>query len=135
MLNFPKYNSIVYHNNPLTGRYEKQPSMIAFNKLPFDLKVQMSQKQWLKEQGADQIITGPIQNGKREFFTGLLSIENHCYMGNNYEYVKGVKKLSLIVFIFSHDHKKLNVHYFSRFYIENPNERLKFCLYFINNIL
>ena len=134
MFNLTKYHTIEYINNPLTGFYEKQPSLISFNKLPFELKIEPTQKDFLKKQGADRIITGRILNGQREFFTGLIPINKLSFNGNDFEFVKGVKKLSLIIFVFSPDYKKLSVYYFNHFYKQSPTERIKFCVSFLNTI-
>jgi hypothetical protein len=134
LFNLPDYKTIEYLNNPLTGRYEKIPSLISFNKLPFDLKVEPTQMDFLKRQGADRIITGRILKGQREFFTGLIPINQFSFNGNDFDFVKGVKKLSLIIFVFSPDYKKLSVYYFNHFYKQSPTQRIKFCVSFLNTI-
>lgn len=134
MFNFPKYHTIVYRNNPLTGRFEKQPAIISFAKIPFDLKVEPTQEDRLVRQGAKTIITGRIKSGNREFFTGLIPLDQNTFVGNHYESVKGVKKLSLIVFVFSDDNAVLTVYFFNHYYIDSRTERLKFCQKFINNL-
>ncbi len=131
MFNFPKYHTIEYKNNPLTGRFEKLPNIIAFNKLPYDLKVEPTQKEFLIQQGANTIITGRINKGQREFFSGLIPLNNYSFYGNDYEFIKGVKKLSLIIFVFSSDSAKLTIYFFNQFYKDNRAERINFCLSFL----
>lgn len=131
MFNFPKYHAIKYQNNPQTGRFEKLPSLIAFKKMPFDLKVETTQEQKIINQGARTIISGRIKEGKREFFTGLIPLSHTEFVGNHYESIKGVKKLSLIIFEFTPDNSKLSVYFFNHYYIENRDERLKFCIKFL----
>jgi hypothetical protein len=131
MSNQPKFHLIEYQNNPQTGRFEKQPSLIAFNKMPFDLKIEPTQEQKIINQGARTIISGRIKEGKREFFTGLIPINKTEFIGNYYESIKGVKKLSLIIFEFTPDNSKLSVYFFNHYYIDNRDERLKFCLNFL----
>jgi hypothetical protein len=131
MFNFPKYHTIEYQNNPQTGRFEKLPSLIAFNKMPFDLKIENTQEQKIINQGAKTIISGRIKEGKREFFTGLIPINNNEFIGNHYESIKGVKKLSLIIFEFTPDNSKLSVYFFNHYYIDNRSERLSFCTKFL----
>lgn len=128
------FTMIIYLNNPESGRFEKQPLMIALNKLPFELKVESTQDQRIKGQGANQIITGRIKGGKREFFTGLIPVSPNWYYGNDYEYIGGKRKLSLVVFNFTDDNSKMVVYYFNHFYKENRNERLNFCLQFIQSL-
>ncbi len=134
MFNIPKFHAIVYFNNPLSGRFEKVPTMIAFNKLPFELKVEPSQKEFLIKQGAKNVITGRIKEGKREFFSGLIPLKETSFEGNDYESIKGQKKLSLIIFDFLESSKILNVYYFNHFYIHNRAERMKFCIHFLQNL-
>jgi len=131
MFNFPKYHTIEYKNNPLTGRFEKQPNIIAFNKLPFDLKVEPTQEAKIIQQGANTIITGRINKGQREFFTGLIPLNSYSYFGNHCEFIKGVKKLSLLIFVFSSDSSKLTIYYFNQFYKDNRAERINFCQTFL----
>lgn len=131
MFNFPKYHAIEYQNNPQTGRFEKLPSLIAFKKMPFDLKVETTQEQKIINQGARTIISGRIKEGKREFFTGLIPLSNTQFIGNHYESIKGVKKLSLIIFEFTPDNSKLSVYFFNHYYIDNRSERLSFCTKFL----
>jgi hypothetical protein len=128
MSNQPKFHFIEYQNNPQTGRFEKLPSLIAFNKMPFDLKIEPTQEQKIINQGARTIISGRIKDGKREFFTGLIPINDTKFIGNYYESFKGVKKFSLIIFEFTPDNSKLSVYFFNHYYIDNRDERLKFCL-------
>lgn len=133
MFSFPKYHVIEYLNNPMSGRFQKQPSLIAFNKLPFELKVEPTQEDRIRQQGAKNIITGKIKDGKREFFTGLIPLTQYCFMGDNCEYIKGQKKNSLLIFIFSEDSLRLTVYYFNHYFIHNRTERIKLCNNFINH--
>lgn len=136
MFKFPECKTVCYLLSPQTGRYEKQPMRIPFNKLPHELKIEPTQKDFLKQQGANEIITGRIKNGKREFFTGLVPIFNSTiwYYGNDFEFVKGQKKLSLIVFEFSIDNSRLTVYYFNHFYKDSREQRIEFVNAFANHI-
>lgn len=134
MFKYPDCKVIVYRNNPESGRFEKQPSKIAFNKMPFELKVEKTQELKIISQGAKEIITGRIKDGKRTFFSGLIPIAPLWFMGNDYEFVRGVKKLSLVLFKFSEDNSTLVAYYFNHFYKENRDERLKLCLQYIQSL-
>ena len=134
--NFPVYKEVTYRMNPATGYYEKQPQKIAFNKIPFELKVEPTQEEKIRHQGANEIIHGRIKNGKYQFFTGLIAVHSPgCYFGNDYEFIHGQKKNSLVVFHFSEDNSRLTVFYFNRFYKESRTERIKFVNDFLNQIL
>ncbi len=131
LFNFVHYKEVKYKLNSETGYYQKEPDKIPFLKLPSDLKIEKTVKEFLKQQGANEIITGRIKNKERLFFTGLIPIQNNFFEGDNYEFIKGVKKKSLIVFEFSESNEFLTLNYFNHFYKENKEERFKFVLSFI----
>lgn len=122
-MNFrPEYKEIKYRFNPETGRYQKMPSKIAFQKLPFELKIEVTQDVRIQSQGAEFVLTGRFVNNKREFFTGLRNTSSlSCYSGNDYESVKGKKVLSLIIAKVSQGDEFLTIYYFNRFYPHVPN--------------
>ena len=132
---FPEYKTIFYTLNPETGKYQKEPERIPFNKLPYELMVQPTQDPKIKANGANEIITGRIKNGKRLFFTGMVPVFNSAvnYLGNDYQITAKVKTNSLVVFQFSPDNTRLNIYYFNNYYIHNPQERIKFVSGFLNS--
>jgi hypothetical protein len=132
---FPDYKTVVYKQNPETGKYQKQPERAPFNKLPYELKVETTWDQRIRANGATEIITGRIKDGKRTFFTGLLPVynSNQWFYGNDYENTPQGKKNSLVIFQFSQDNATLNIYYFNGFYKHSPNERLKFVSDFIKH--
>jgi hypothetical protein len=134
---FPENYTIEYRLNTISGRYEKQPMRIEFNKLPNELKVERTQDKRILANGANEIITGRIKGGKREFFTGLISITSfkNFYYGNDYTFNNGTKKNSLVIFKFSEDNRQLIVYYFNSFYKDSRQEREKFVQLFINRLL
>lgn len=118
--------------NPKTGRYEKEPSKFNFMKLPYELKVEVTQDQRIKAQGAQNIITGRFVNKKREFFSGLRGTAfKHWYHGNDYEFVRGEKVNSLVLFQFSEQDEFLTVYYFNRYYKQSIEQRLELVNSFI----
>ncbi len=133
---FPECKTVFYTLNPETGKYQKEPERIPFNKLPYELKIEPTQDPKIKANGANEIITGRIRNGKREFFTGMVPLFNSTqnYLGNDYQLTAKGKKNSLVVFQFSTDNTRLKIYYFNHYYIHNRNERLKFVSTFLNNI-
>jgi hypothetical protein len=133
--NLPKYKICRYFSNPQTGYYQKLPELISFQKLPFELKIEESQKKWLKSQGANQIIRGRIKNGKPTFFTGLVEFPRiGWFYGNDFEFVKEKKINSLVLFKFSGCWSELTVYYFNHFYKYDQQLREKFIHQFINRI-
>jgi hypothetical protein len=111
------------------------PSKIAFQKMPFDLKIEVTRDNRIVQQGAGTIITGRFVNNKREFFSGLRPVkQTNWYHGNDYEYLKGKKVNSLVIFELSNCEEFLNVYYFNRFYKQSPQERESFVLSFIGGL-
>ena len=133
--NFPEFKTIIYRINKETGRYEKQPDRVPFEKLPFELKVETTREQKIINNGATEIITGRIKKGNREFFTGLIpDIKfKNWFFGNDYKFLNGVKKNSLVVFNFRNDNRDLIIFYFNSYYIDNRDERKKFVCSFIHS--
>ena len=116
MLKIPDYKTIHYSLNIETGYYEKQPERIPFNKLPFELKVELTQDQRIKRNGAKEVIRGRTKNKKYLFFTGLIPTKyKNLYRGDHYEFIKGQKKNSLVLFHFSTDNRQLTVYFFNHY--------------------
>lgn len=134
LFNFVHYKEVKYKLNSETRYYQKEPEKIQFLKLPSDLRIEKTVKEFLKQQGANEIITGRFKNKKREFFTGLIPIHTNFFEGDNYEFIKGAKKKSLIVFEFSDNSEYLTLNYFNHFYKESREERLNFVLLFIQHL-
>lgn len=132
---FPEFKTSHYTLNLETGKYQKQPDRIAFNKLPLLLKVETTMDPRIRSNGATEIITGPVRNGKRTFFTGLLPVFNGSvwYYGNDYQNTPQGKKNSIVVFQFSGDNQTLTVYYFNGYYKHSSQERIKFVTEFIKH--
>lgn len=133
--NFPEYKTVLYNLNTETGKYEKQPERVPFNKLPYELKVETTWDQRIRANGATEIITGRIRQGKRLFFTGLLHYFNSSewFYGNDYENTPQGKKNSLVIFQFSQDNTRLSIYYFNHYYKHSPTERINFVSEFIKH--
>lgn len=128
----PVYKVVNYVNDPQTGYYTKtaeQPEKTPVMRLPYQLKVEPTILHQIKC-NALQIIRGKEtfkNNGAFKFFTGLQDANLfQWFAGNDYEKLKGQKKLSLCLFKFSVDNSRLTVFYFGRFYIDNPEARERF---------
>lgn len=123
---------LTYILNCQSGYYEKQPTTFSFQKIPFELKRELSQCDYLKNQGANEILQGRQVNKKRTFHTGLIPIGiKGFYQGDHVEFIKGQKKKSLIIFWFQSD-SIINVYFFNRYYIDKRETRLSRCYEFAN---
>jgi hypothetical protein len=134
--NSPEFKTIVYKLNNESGRYEKQATLVPFEKLPFELKVETTRDERIKNNGATEIITGRIKGGKRLFFTGLIHVfnESNWFYGNDYQFINGNKKNSLVIFQFKNTNQELIIYYFNSFYKDSREERIKFVCLFIQSI-
>jgi hypothetical protein len=119
----PKYTKVLYKFDIGSGWYIKQPSKIAFLKLPERLKVETTQTSTPKKNGAQIIIHGGKLKGKYKFYTGLrkTAIQN-AFCGNDFEFRNGRKVLSLCLFDFAESDAVLNVYYFNGYYIHNLDQ-------------
>lgn len=110
------YRRVSYSLNEI-GRYIKEPSRIAFLKLPEYLKVETTQTAAPIKNGAETVIHGPTKKGKYTFYTGLreTNILNWQY-GNNAEIINGRKSYSLVLFHWIENDRGLVVYYFTGWY-------------------
>lgn len=130
------YKTVNYLLNAENGYYEKEPELVPFTKLPKDLKVEESRKEFLVNQGANHVIHGRVKNGQYSFFTGLIPPPNteNAFFGNSKEMYHGREKFNLIVFVFSTDNTTLSIYFFNHFYIVNRQERIEFVTRFVNSL-
>lgn len=106
-----------------TGWYQKQPQRIPFARLPHKLKVERTQTDSPKQNGAATVIHGEQKKGKFVFYTGLRETKSQNWQyGNDYIFKAGNKIISLVLFNWEPDNSKLEVYYFSGWY--NPNRAI-----------
>lgn len=128
-----KFHRIAFDLDPDAGWYIRRPELVPFAKVPERLKVERTQVDRFREQGAEVIITGPMRAKRRTFYTGLrpLPVEGWHY-GNDHELLKGKKALSLVLFKFSADMQELTLFYFARYYRADRADRERYAVAFIN---
>jgi len=132
----PNYHLSVFSNNVQTGYYEKQPEMMPFLKIPFELKVEETQRKDIKTH-ADKLIRGKekTKTGNWKFYNGLLNTSfPNWYCGNICDIYRGQKKTNLVIFRFSPDHSSLYVFYFTGYDKNNTEQRIKFVNSIIPNL-
>lgn len=131
----PDYRTIIYNLDSETGKYQREPEIVTFSKLPNTLKVEETWEEKIRNNGANYVITGPFKSKRREFFTGLIPVaDQHWFMGNDYSTINGVKSNSLVVFNFSENKNRLTVYYFNNFYKFKREERISFVIWFIQRV-
>ncbi len=126
-----QYKTIFYSLNMATGYYTKsdtQPERIPFMRMPYELRVAKTQKENIKSNATELIMSREMTKTKSyKFFTGIQKTNfKNWFIGNDYEFIKGKKVLSLILFQFCEFNECLTVYYFSRFDKGSTDLRMKF---------
>lgn len=131
-----EYKTIIYKLNNESCKFEKQPTLVPFEKLPFELKIETTREPIIRRNGATEIITGRIKGGKRLFFTGLIPVDRweNWFFGNDYQFTNGKKKNSLVIFHLCDNNHELVIYYFNSFYKDNREERIKLVSDFIMSV-
>lgn len=127
-----RHHRITFDLDTDAGWYIRRPALLHFAKVPGKLKVERTQVERFRDQGADMIITGPMRAKRRTFYTGLRQLPVvGWYIGNDYEQRNGRKVLSLVLFQFSADHAELTLYYFNGFYRADAEDRSRYAVAFI----
>jgi len=140
IFNFPQYRTVYYGFNPETGYYtksEKQAEKTPLMRLPYEMRFEVTRAENIKY-NAGQVIHSRLKTktGNYIFFTGLQETGlKNWYLGNDYEYRNGIKKISIVIFHYCEDNSRLSVYYFPHFYKPNADLRLQFVLSIIPNLL
>lgn len=130
---FAKFHRIAFDLDHDAGWYIRRPELVPFAKVPGKLKVEHTQVERFKDQGADVMVTGPMRAKQRTFLTGLRPLPvKGWYYGNERELVKGQKVLSLVLFKFSTDMDELTLFYFARYYRADRADRERYAVAFIH---
>ena len=122
----PSHRVVRYTLDPGCGWYVKEPQRIAFGKVPVRLKVEETQDPRIRSNGARELIHGPEEGGKWKFFTGLVPFGLPGWNeGNAYEYRNGKGARNLVLFRFTGNDANLTVFYFTGWYVQGREQRLK----------
>ena len=126
-----QYKIIYYSLNSATGYYTKseiQPERIPFMRIPYELRVTKTQSETIKTNATELIVSREMTKTKSyKFITGIQKTNfKNWFIGNDYEYIKGKKVLSLILFQFCEINECLTVYYFSRYDKGRTDLRMNF---------
>ena len=126
-----QYKTIFYSLNSATGYYTKsetQPERIPFMRMPYELRVTKTQSEIIKTNATELIVSREMTKTKSfKFITGIQKTNfKNWFIGNDYEFIKGTKVLSLILFQFCEFNECLTVYYFSRYDKGSTDLRIKF---------
>ena len=110
-MKIPDYKKIVYRYNGATDYYETIIAHPAFNKLPYDVKIEETQAK--NKIQSPLVIRSRIKNGKYIFFTGIRPTSSpYWYSGDQVVWINGKKKQNLILFNLTSDNQVLTAYYF-----------------------
>ena len=126
----PKYSKVIYAFNPETRYFFK--SIIdcqetPLNRLPLQLRIAPAGAANVKINASKLLLSKECVNGKYNFITGIHETQfANWFLGNDYEYYRGAKILSIIVFRFVDNDRELHVYYFHKYDRPNTIFRLQF---------
>ena len=86
-MKIPDYKKIVYRYNGATEYYETITAPPAFNKLPYDVRIEETQAKGKIQ--SNLVIRSRIKNGKYIFFTGIRPTSSeYWYYGDHAEWIR-----------------------------------------------
>jgi hypothetical protein len=126
----PKYSKVIYRFNEETKYYlqsEIEVKETLINRLPKEIRLASAKAGNVTPNASRLLLSRECNNGRYQFFTGL---QETCFtdwhLGNDYEYYIGQKIISIILFHFLNDGKKLEVYYFHHYDKPNSIYRVRF---------
>jgi hypothetical protein len=127
--NIPKYSKVIYRQNPETKyflRTEIEAQETPINRLPLEMRLAPAGAANVKINASKVLLSKEHNKGKYNFITGLQeTVYKNWFLGNDYEYYRGSKVLSIILFHFINA-TDLAVYYFHRYDKKNTFHRLQF---------
>jgi len=123
----PGYESNSYIYEKLNdGWYYSIPFQTLSNRIPARLQLETARRSDYQSKGADTIIHGPMENGRYDFFTGLIpTCEMGFTRGDHYHYSNGNRSKSLVI-VHQKDAQWLTLKYYPNFWIANETELVEF---------
>lgn len=132
--NLPKYSKVIYSLNPESKYYTKtqiEAQETPINRLPLELRLAPVGAAQIKP-NADTMLLSRLVNGKYSFRTGLQqTLFKEWQLGNDYEFYKGQKVISLLLIRFRDSRSTMEVYYFYRY--DKPRTDLR--MWFANGII
>src|SRR5688572_19701579 len=126
----PKYSKVIYLLNSRTG-YFFQSSIkcqeTSIKRLPLELRIEPAGAAKIKQNASTLLLSKERIKGRYKFITGIQRTKfTGWFLGNDYEYYKGQKVVSIMLFHFTDNKTVLQVFYFYRFDKPNTLHRLRF---------
>lgn len=131
--NSPRAKIVTFLLESETGYYHLISQPPGFNRIPNELKVEDTKDPRIISQGANQIIRGRQRNKRYLYFSGMRPTPRFNVFYGDDGYTRPQNR-SLVLFIFSPDCSRIELHYFQGYmiyppridqFIKNYLERLK----------
>ena len=127
--NLPKYSKVLYQLQP-GGVYYVQTAIEAqetsLERLPKEMRLAPTGAAQIKP-NADKMLLDRPEKSKHKFRTGIQQTNyTGWYLGNDYEYYRGEKVISIILFHFTSHDTAIEVYYFYRYDKANSFYRMQF---------
>ncbi|RYE56581.1 MAG: hypothetical protein EOP48_07685 [Sphingobacteriales bacterium] len=133
--NIPKYSTVIYRLNPETRYFAQTLVEVAetpITRLPAEMRQAPAKAGNIIPNASLLMLSRKCNKGNYKFITGLQqTLRPDWYVGNDYEYYRGKKVLSLILFQFRDEGREVAVHYFHRYDKHTSIARLQFA----NNVI
>ena len=114
------------------GQYLKTTGAEYFSKVPNELFLEVIRHP--ETIVAERLIRGKERRGESySFQTGIRPISSHLYYGDHFEFIKGKKANSFILFEFEKGGESLTLHFFNHFKLY-PRSRGKFVTEYLQSI-
>ena len=126
----PKYSTAIYAFNPQTRYFSKsriECQETPLNRLPLELRIAPAGAANVKVNACKLLLSKERINRKYKFITGIQETQFvNWFLGNDCEYCRGTKILSIILFRFVDNDCELHVYYFHKYDRPNTMYRLQF---------
>jgi hypothetical protein len=124
----PKYSKVIYRFNSETKHFvqsEIEVQETPINRIPMELRLAPVGASQIRP-NADKMLLSRLVNGKYSFRTGLQETDFETwYLGNDFEYYRGSKVISIILVQFVND-TQMELYYFHRYDKNNTFYRRQF---------
>ena len=124
-----KHSKVIYRPQP-TGSYYAQTAIEAkqtpIDRLPQELRIAPTGAERIRLNADTMLLDRPVK-GKHKFRTGLQpTLFKNWYVGNDFEYYRGEKKLSLILAHLVGGGTSIEIYYFHRYDLHNTFYRMQY---------
>jgi hypothetical protein len=130
----PDYKMLEFaENEQRPNIYDLVTTSSTFSKFKY-FRLEIPKQDYLLKQGVKYVCES-WNKGYKTLHTGLIPIGiDGCYYGNFVEFINGIKKTSLMIFLLSPEHKRIQVFYFNHYSKRSIFMNLQFTRAFLNEL-